>query len=198
VDAGDLLLIAVDIAREAGELARRRRTEGVAVAATKSTLADIVTEADREVEDLIRARLAAARPACRAGAPRATCPATAWPRPLAWAGTWPKRWLELAGGERLGQRRRRQALSCPSRLLKIYCKQAAGPLNWCTGTTTSAATAPSALKPPLNAMQAWTRPSCKTAPRSASWHAKPIYCAGPGQHAAGVISIALTSTRKNQ
>lgn len=62
VDAGDLLLIAVDIAREAGELARRRRTEGVAVAATKSTLADIVTEADREVEDLIRARLAAARP----------------------------------------------------------------------------------------------------------------------------------------
>ena len=62
MDAGDLLLIAVDIAREAGELARRRRTEGVAVAATKSTLADIVTEADREVEDLIRARLAAVRP----------------------------------------------------------------------------------------------------------------------------------------
>ena len=60
MDAWDLLLIAVDIAREAGELARRRRTEGVAVAATKSTLADIVTEADRDVEDLIRARLAAA------------------------------------------------------------------------------------------------------------------------------------------
>ena len=48
----------MDIAREAGELARRRRTEGVAIAATKSAIADIVTEADREVEALIRARLA--------------------------------------------------------------------------------------------------------------------------------------------
>ena len=52
----------MDIAREAGELARRRRTEGVAIAATKSAIADIVTEADREVEALIRARLAAERP----------------------------------------------------------------------------------------------------------------------------------------
>ena len=52
----------IDIAREAGELARRRRTEGVAIAATKSAIADIVTEADREVEALIRARLAAERP----------------------------------------------------------------------------------------------------------------------------------------
>ena len=58
----DLLAIAVEIAREAGELARRRRSEGVAVAATKSALADIVTEADREVEALIRARLAELRP----------------------------------------------------------------------------------------------------------------------------------------
>ncbi|WP_228495603.1 inositol monophosphatase family protein [Microbacterium sp. VKM Ac-2870] len=62
VDAGQLQILAVDIAREAGELARRRRTEGVALAATKSSLADIVTEADREVEQLIRDRLAAARP----------------------------------------------------------------------------------------------------------------------------------------
>ncbi|MFV4914861.1 inositol monophosphatase family protein [Microbacterium lacticum] len=62
VDASDLLLLAEQIAREAGELARRRRDEGVRVAATKSALADIVTEADREVETLIRARLAAARP----------------------------------------------------------------------------------------------------------------------------------------
>lgn len=54
--------LAIDIAREAGELARRRRTEGVAIAATKSSIADIVTDADREVEALIRARLAAARP----------------------------------------------------------------------------------------------------------------------------------------
>ena len=45
--AQDLGLLAREIAREAGELARRRRSEGVAVAATKSALADIVTEADR-------------------------------------------------------------------------------------------------------------------------------------------------------
>ncbi|QKJ18602.1 inositol monophosphatase family protein [Microbacterium hominis] len=55
--------LAIEIAREAGDLARRRRTEGVAIAATKSALADIVTEADREVEALIRARLAELRPA---------------------------------------------------------------------------------------------------------------------------------------
>jgi len=61
-DLPDLLTLAVGIAREAGDLARRRRSEGVAVAATKSTLADVVTEADREVEDLIRARLSEARP----------------------------------------------------------------------------------------------------------------------------------------
>ncbi|CAN5539177.1 inositol monophosphatase family protein [soil metagenome] len=54
--------LAIDIAREAGELARRRRTEGVAIAATKSSIADIVTEADREVETLIRSRLVDERP----------------------------------------------------------------------------------------------------------------------------------------
>ena len=58
----ELTALAVETAREAGELARRRRSEGVALAATKSSLADIVTEADREVEDLIRERLSAARP----------------------------------------------------------------------------------------------------------------------------------------
>lgn len=58
----DLLTLAIEIAREAGELARTRRREGVAIAATKSALADIVTDADREVEALIRARLAAERP----------------------------------------------------------------------------------------------------------------------------------------
>lgn len=63
VDASELLQLAEQIAREAGELARRRRDEGVRIAATKSALADIVTEADREVEALIRARLTAARPA---------------------------------------------------------------------------------------------------------------------------------------
>lgn len=61
-DAARLHALAVDIAREAGELAKLRRSVGVALAATKSTLADIVTEADREVEDLIRMRVAAERP----------------------------------------------------------------------------------------------------------------------------------------
>ena len=60
--AEDLQAVAVEIAREAGELARRRRSEGVEIAATKSAVADIVTEADREVEALIRARLTEARP----------------------------------------------------------------------------------------------------------------------------------------
>ncbi|TCJ28205.1 inositol monophosphatase [Microbacterium sp. PI-1] len=59
--AGELGELATEIAREAGDLARRRRQGGVRLAATKSTLADIVTEADREVEALIRDRLRAAR-----------------------------------------------------------------------------------------------------------------------------------------
>lgn len=59
--AEELGQLATEIAREAGDLARRRRQEGVHLAATKSTLADIVTEADREVEALIRDRLRAAR-----------------------------------------------------------------------------------------------------------------------------------------
>ena len=58
-----LLELARSIALEAGELAARRRREGVEVAATKSSVVDVVTEADREVERLIRSRLADARPA---------------------------------------------------------------------------------------------------------------------------------------
>ena len=58
----ELLQLARTIALEAGELAARRRVEGVEVAATKSTIVDVVTEADREVELLIRARILAARP----------------------------------------------------------------------------------------------------------------------------------------
>ena len=61
--AEDLTALAVDIAQEAGELARTRRAEGVAIAATKTNIADIVTEADREVEALVRRRLASERPA---------------------------------------------------------------------------------------------------------------------------------------
>lgn len=63
IDALELSALATEIAEEAGALARARRREGVRLAATKSTLADIVTEADREVEALIRERLRAARPA---------------------------------------------------------------------------------------------------------------------------------------
>ncbi|AMM21876.1 inositol monophosphatase [Frondihabitans sp. PAMC 28766] len=58
----ELLEIAREIAQEAGALAARRRAEGVEVAASKSSPVDIVTFADREVEALIRARLAERRP----------------------------------------------------------------------------------------------------------------------------------------
>jgi len=57
----ELLALARTIAIEAGELAARRRREGVEVAATKSTIVDVVTEADREVERLIRERILDAR-----------------------------------------------------------------------------------------------------------------------------------------
>jgi myo-inositol-1(or 4)-monophosphatase len=58
----ELLDLATSIALEAGELAARRRREGVTVANTKSTVVDVVTEVDREVERLIRGRIADARP----------------------------------------------------------------------------------------------------------------------------------------
>ncbi len=57
-----LLPLVRSVAREAGELAATRRREGVQVAATKSSIVDVVTHADREVEVLIRERIAAARP----------------------------------------------------------------------------------------------------------------------------------------
>lgn len=60
--AHDLEALAIDIAQDAGALARTRRAEGVDIAATKSALADIVTLADQEVEAMVRARLAEARP----------------------------------------------------------------------------------------------------------------------------------------
>lgn len=55
--------IAVTVARRAATLARQRRQDGVQIAASKSSVSDIVTRADREAEDLIRGALAAARPA---------------------------------------------------------------------------------------------------------------------------------------
>lgn len=59
----DLLAIAREIAIEAGALAARRRAEGVGVVASKSSLEDVVTAADREVEELILGRLSVLRPA---------------------------------------------------------------------------------------------------------------------------------------
>lgn len=58
----ELLTLARRIALEAGALAKRWREEGVSVAASKSSPVDIVTEADRETEQLIRAALKHARP----------------------------------------------------------------------------------------------------------------------------------------
>lgn len=58
----DLLRLARDIALRAGELVSRRRSEGVSVAAHKSSPVDVVTLADRESEQLIRNALADARP----------------------------------------------------------------------------------------------------------------------------------------
>ncbi|MCA5924678.1 inositol monophosphatase family protein [Curtobacterium oceanosedimentum] len=54
--------LAESIALEAAALAARRRSEGVEVADRKSSIVDVVTAADREVEALIRARIADARP----------------------------------------------------------------------------------------------------------------------------------------
>ncbi|NNC13426.1 inositol monophosphatase [Planctomonas sp. JC2975] len=62
VATAELLDLARTIALEAGELVRSRREQGVEVAATKTAPEDIVTAADRESEDLIRGRLADARP----------------------------------------------------------------------------------------------------------------------------------------
>lgn len=58
----DLLRLAIEVAREAGELVVAARRAGVEVADRKSSPVDIVTQVDRDSETLIRARLAAARP----------------------------------------------------------------------------------------------------------------------------------------
>lgn len=58
----ELLRIASELAAEAGELIATRRREGISVAATKSSSVDVVTEADRECEAFIRARLGELRP----------------------------------------------------------------------------------------------------------------------------------------
>jgi myo-inositol-1(or 4)-monophosphatase len=54
--------LALETAREAGRLVQRLRADGVHVAGKKSSATDIVTEADRTSEQLIRERLLHARP----------------------------------------------------------------------------------------------------------------------------------------
>ena len=58
----DLLRLAVDVAVEAADLVRERRRGDVAVAATKSSPVDVVTEVDKAAERLIFDRLMQARP----------------------------------------------------------------------------------------------------------------------------------------
>jgi fructose-1,6-bisphosphatase/inositol monophosphatase family enzyme len=60
-DLAELRDLAAGVAREAGELLASRAGR-VEVAATKSSPTDVVTEMDRMAEELIRARLLAARP----------------------------------------------------------------------------------------------------------------------------------------
>jgi len=58
----ELLALAQEAARAAADLVRERASRAVAVAATKSTDTDVVTEADRASEELIRRIVATRRP----------------------------------------------------------------------------------------------------------------------------------------
>jgi myo-inositol-1(or 4)-monophosphatase len=60
--ARELLDLAVDVAREAGELLLRGRKGTVEAAATKSSPTDVVTALDRASEELVLRRLLSARP----------------------------------------------------------------------------------------------------------------------------------------
>ncbi len=57
-----LLMLAVEVAREAAGYARRRRAEDIGAVATKTTATDLVTATDRAVERLIVTRLSGQRP----------------------------------------------------------------------------------------------------------------------------------------
>jgi len=59
--AAELADLAVEVARQAADLVRGRAAAGVSVAATKTSSIDVVTEADRACEALIRERLVARR-----------------------------------------------------------------------------------------------------------------------------------------
>jgi len=62
LEVAELAEMALTLAREGGERAAELRRAGVAVASTKSSLADVVTAADGEVEDLLRRRISELRP----------------------------------------------------------------------------------------------------------------------------------------
>jgi myo-inositol-1(or 4)-monophosphatase len=61
-EPAELLAIAIDVARQAAATAHRMRAEGVSVAATKSTVTDVVTAADRAVERQVLDALHRVRP----------------------------------------------------------------------------------------------------------------------------------------
>jgi len=60
-EPAELTALAIQLARQAGELALRRREQGLSVG-TKTSATDVVTDADRAVEELLRAELAGLRP----------------------------------------------------------------------------------------------------------------------------------------
>ncbi len=62
VPAPELAALALDVARAGAALVRERAAQGVSVAATKSSEVDVVTEADRACEALIRKLLRERRP----------------------------------------------------------------------------------------------------------------------------------------
>jgi myo-inositol-1(or 4)-monophosphatase len=62
VDPAELLALAVDVAREAGDLVAAGRADAAVAVAVKSTPTDVVTAVDKASEELITGRLLAARP----------------------------------------------------------------------------------------------------------------------------------------
>ncbi|GIJ51844.1 inositol monophosphatase [Virgisporangium aliadipatigenens] len=61
-EPAELLTVALGVAREAADLALRMRTDGVTGIDTKSTITDVVTAADKAVEDLVKSSLQQLRP----------------------------------------------------------------------------------------------------------------------------------------
>ena len=61
-EPAELLTVALGVAREAADLAVRMRSDGVTGIDTKSTITDVVTAADKAVEELVRSTLLQLRP----------------------------------------------------------------------------------------------------------------------------------------